>query len=800
MLLAGLACGSAAFAQVLGSGPGRFVDLVELTDHDDQADIVVQFTCALRYLTHQPASEGKELRIQLQPQGECGLAPGTPVPGELPPLSGGANIIAAARVDSDVPGQVTLALTFIKAERYVLVQGIDPRSMRVRLIDRARGRGKVMVNEPGAGVSSYAINLESQPKEFDPAAVALAHDRLKLPAFVSEAVVDGTTWYRLRVGPVDKRSDADRLLNQAVSDYPRAWIAMGDDSATSQGGGGEALPAVERIGADAALDPAAQAKLVADARAAMTARDYPRAIGLLTKLQRQPEFPQRAAMQELLGLARERAGQLAHAKAEYEEYLRRYPTGEAADRVARRLAVLRAASTQARTGSGGGQASTGWNLSGGFGQSYRTDSTSVTNSSTSVTPVPTDKNKQSQNALYNDFDMLVRRRGERFDFSGRVSAGYAKNFGGVTATSNGDSLKRVSIASFEMADRQLGILARLGRQTHMGGGVLGSFDGLYTAWQIAPAIAVNFSAGYPIERTNAGIQTQHTFWELAIPYTPPGAHWDAGVFFTQQLYDGLRDRQAVGLNARLLLPHASLTGLVDYDVYFKSLNAVALLGTMQLPARWSLSFDAEKRNAPPIGLHNALIGQPVTTIAELQLVATNDDILQWARDRTAETAYFSLTATRPIGQRFQFSTTVGASEVKATVASGGVPAQPASGLTLAFQSQIYGSNLWREGDFNVLSVAYSKTEVGKVASIGVTSRLPIGGDWRLGPRLSIDRRQLSSDGSTELSFIPSALLDFQRGRRLLQFEAGGQLGKRDATLQTQKTTRYYVSLAYRIGF
>jgi hypothetical protein len=249
-----------------------------------------------------------------------------------------------------------------------------------------------------------------------------------------------------------------------------------------------------------------------------------------------------------------------------------------------------------------------------------------------------------------------------------------------------------------------------------------------------------------------------------------------------------------------LLPHASLTGLVDYDVYFKSLNAVALLGTMQLPARWSLSFDAEKRNAPPIGLHNALIGQPVTTIAELQLVATNDDILQWARDRTAETAYFSLTATRPIGQRFQFSSTVGASEVKATVASGGVPAQPASGLTLAFQSQIYGSNLWREGDFNVLSVAYSKTEVGKVASIGVTSRLPIGGDWRLGPRLSIDRRQLSSDGSTELSFIPSALLDFQRGRRLLQFEAGGQLGKRDATLQTQKTTRYYVSLAYRIGF
>ena len=62
-------------------------------------------------------------------------------------------------------------------------------------------------------------------------------------------------------------------------------------------------------------------------------KDYAVAIQLLTRLTEQPEFPQRAQAQELLGLARERNGQLAHAKAEYEEYLRRYPQGEAADRV-----------------------------------------------------------------------------------------------------------------------------------------------------------------------------------------------------------------------------------------------------------------------------------------------------------------------------------------------------------------------------------------------------------------------------------------------------------------------------------
>jgi tetratricopeptide (TPR) repeat protein len=807
-LLVTLAAAPAAVAQILGSGPGRFVDLIELTDRDDQADIVVQFTCSLRYLTHQPASEGKELRIQLQPQGDCRLTPGAPVPGELPPMSGGANIVDAARVDSDVPGQLTLAFTFRKSERYVLVQGVDPRSMRLRLIDRARGRGKVMINEPSEGVNSYAINLESQPKDFDPAAVALAHDRLKIQAYVSQAVVDGATWYRLRAGPIDKRSDADNLLNLAVTSYPRAWLATGDDTATTQGGSGETLPDVQRIGSDPALAPADQAKLVADARAAMSARDFPKAIGLLTKLQRQPEFPQRAAMQELLGLAHERAGQLAHAKAEYQEYLRRYPNGEAADRVARRLVVLRAASTQARTGSGGGgQASNGWNYSGGFSQSYRTDSTSVTNNTNPgavTTPgvLASNKNTQRQNALYNDFDALARKRGERFDLMGRVSAGYAKNFGGVTATSNADSLERVSVASFEIADKKLGLLARVGRQSLTGGGVLGTFDGLYTAWQMLPSLGINVSVGFPVERTNAGLQRQQKFWEVAIPYAPTGAHWDTSVYFTQQVFDGLRDRQAAGLQARLLLPRVSLTSLVDYDVFFKSLNALALLGTLQLPDRWALSFDAEKRNAPPLTIRNALIGQADTSVLHFQQVngLSADEIVQFARDRTAETSNYSLTATRPLGQRFQFSTTVSVSEVGATPASAGIASQPASGKELSYQAQIYGSNIWHEGDFNVVSVAYGDTEVGKVASLGVTSRMPVGGAWRLGPRLTVDRRQLKSDGSTELTFITSALLDYQRGRRLLQLEAGGQAGNRDSTLQTQKTTRYYVSLAYRIGF
>src|SRR5690242_8899176 len=118
---------SLAYGQIGPGGiPGRLVDIVEVTDHDEQVDITVQFNCSVRYITHLPASEGAEIRVQLQPAPDCRIAPGVPVPGEIPPMSGGGGIIAAVRVDSDVPGQITLVFDLTKSEQFVIAQGVDP--------------------------------------------------------------------------------------------------------------------------------------------------------------------------------------------------------------------------------------------------------------------------------------------------------------------------------------------------------------------------------------------------------------------------------------------------------------------------------------------------------------------------------------------------------------------------------------------------------------------------------------------------------------------------------------------------
>jgi len=658
--------------------------------------------------------------------------------------------------------------------------------------------------------SNFAINLDSQPAPFSPEAIEVAHDRLRVPVFVSEVVVDGVRWYRLRVGPIERRSEAERLLQLALQEYPRAWLAIGDDAVTSDASaatGQVPLPAVERIGSDPALPPEQLHQMLADARAAMSAHNYPEAIALLTKLQRQPEFPDRARAQELLGLARERSGQLAHAKAEYEEYLRRYPHGEAAQRVEFRLKTLRAAEAKARTGREVDAESQRWQVSGGFAQMFRYDGTRVTNGPSPVpTNLPSAADTTQDSAIFTDVDLLARRRGETFDWLGRFSGGYDKTF--VPGGTNLGDPTRVSLASIDVIDKHLGLLARVGRQVNNTGAILGTFDGVFLSWQFQPSWAIDAAAGYPTDLLTASPQTQHRFESLSLVYAPRNAHWDCSIFAITQDYDGLKDRQAVGFEGRVLASRASLVALIDYDTFYHSLNTASLLGTVQLPARWSLSLDAERRNAPVLTTSNALIGQPVTNLSGLQETLTLDQIYQAARDRTPITSNYNFTATRPLGQRFQFTAVVSATQTGATPASFGVNAQPATAMLFNYQAQLYGSNLWSKGDFNVLTLTHGDTEIGRMDSVSLTSRLPVGGAWRLAPRFTVQRLSEQNDNSSQTSYIPSALLDWQRGNKLLQFEVGGELGSRDAFLQlangqfvqTQKTTRYYASLSYRLTF
>src|SRR5256885_665727 len=56
-----------AFAQLPISGPTRLVNVIEVNDHEDQVDLTMVFNCSMRFITSLPASEGRQVHIQLAP-------------------------------------------------------------------------------------------------------------------------------------------------------------------------------------------------------------------------------------------------------------------------------------------------------------------------------------------------------------------------------------------------------------------------------------------------------------------------------------------------------------------------------------------------------------------------------------------------------------------------------------------------------------------------------------------------------------------------------------------------------------
>ncbi len=788
LLLAGQAAPAAAQATV-----SRLVEVIDASAADRNVEVLVQFACGARYAGHTPPQAGKAVSVRLRLGTDCGQAPAGRWPSERPQITGNSNLLKAAWLDETLPGEVAVTLAFDKPQTFVLVPTADGRGIRVRVLDALPGRkASIKVSEPTEPLAGYAINLDSAREPISPEVLDAAARTLGLPTYASSIELQGTTWYRLRAGPIALRRDAERLLLLAQKSYPRAWLAINDEATTTTA---DEAPVPPASGPSGPTDPPMldlERRAVLDqARGALAARDYPRAVELLTKLTRQPEYAGRAQAQELLGLARERAGQLAHAKAEYSEYLRRYPDGDAAARIRARLRSLNAAGRKGRGGTRDGEdgEDAGWLLAGGASQMYRFERVSLTAADSSI-------KFDSQNILFTDGDFQARLHGERYDMLARVAAGYGKD---LLPDGPGDQT-RVSAAFFELNDRELGVAARLGRQSRNSGGLLGTFDGLNAAWQASKWLSLSTTIGFPVESTHDAPSTDRRFIGVAAGFGPFDDSWDLSAFAVAQQYSGEMDRRAIGMEARYFVPGRTLVGLVDYDVAYGTLNSAILMGSIQLPARWTFGFNADHRHSPVLTTRNALIGQPVQTMEELLGMYSSAEIQQLAEDRTPLSDVFSVSLARPVSERLQLSFDVYASKTAATPASGGVAATPEGPLDKTFQLQLMANGLAWPDDVFVFAARYQDNEAQTLQSLGVWTRLPLGSTWRIGPRLRVDRRETHNDLGTEMIYVPSLRVDYQRGAAWLEFECGAELGQRQIPTESERSKRFYAGLGYRIAF
>jgi hypothetical protein len=112
-----------------------------------------------------------------------------------------------------------------------------------------------------------------------------------------------------------------------------------------------------------------------------------------------------------------------------------------------------------------------------------------------------------------------------------------------------------------------------------------------------------------------------------------------------------------------------------------------------------------------------------------------------------------------------------------------------------------GSDLIKSGDIAIIGVHRDTNPSSDTTSLNLNTRYPVNQALRINPRLRIDDRRFSSDGSTQWTTAPSIRVNYMWRRDFnLELEAGGEWTSRDVAGVSDKSSGYYFSLGYRADF
>ncbi len=577
----------------------------------------------------------------------------------------------------------------------------------------------------------------------------------------------------LRLTPV---VDASRAAPRApvAAAAPDAALAIAAPAPTGDPGG------VEPTG----IEPHQQA-LIEGRQAAMT-QEYHRAILLFTKAAESDEVTVRQEALEMLAMARERNHQDAHAKRIYEQYLAAYPDSDAAPRVRQRLAGLITRSLpvqkKLKEPERGGSA---WDMTGGLSQFYQRNAVAVNGDSAVV----------GVDALFSDADVMLNRRTESTDFGLRISASQLYDLSGE------DQIEyQISTAYLEGELIEQGVNVRVGRQTPRGAGVLGRYDGAQIQYTLQPWLMLGALGGYAVDYSDNGYSTARPLYGVNAEISLAGGRWEFAPFYMEQRADGLLDRRAVGLETRYFTDSASIFSLVDYDTYHHALNTTYLMANLRVGNGWSAYANVDHRRSPYITTENALMGQGMNNLADLQSAYTDNQIQQLADDRTAELTMASTGFDKRISSRLEMGADISYSDYSSTPASGEVTATP-SRQDYYYSVRFRADEIFGSQTYSALFLRYGVGPDSDVSSVYWNNRFTFANVWQFYPRLRVDYRDFTDLGQTQWTVAPSLRLDYRPRRGMyFELEAGYDRTQRDMTVQDFTMTGYYFRFGYRSLF
>ena len=512
--------------------------------------------------------------------------------------------------------------------------------------------------------------------------------------------------------------------------------------------------------------------------------------------------------QELIGGARQARGDVADARREYELYLSLYPEGPGTERVRQALATLGlTVPPPAVAAADPASRKPGSTLLTGSISQYYYGGNSKTQTQLKDTPLdgqlPTIISDETlagtdQKQVLTSVDLNWRSRDSERDlrFAFRDSFTY-------DAMPDRPSQNRLSALYVDWKELGPGLSARLGRQSGLGGGVLGRFDGLQAGWSFQPKWKLNVVGGQP---TDDLLDTKRWFAGASVDAESLGPNLGGSAYVIQQMIDGEIDRRAVGMDLRWFAPTASVFSQFEYDLTLKGLNIASLQGTYTLADNTTFNLLLDHRATPMLMLGNALffadpnLAVLPRTLDDLLAQRPIDVLRQQVADTTAYATQGLMGATTPLNEHWQIGADLRLTNVGAIAPVAGILplGLPGTGNLWSVGAQAIGTNLYSSRDTHVFNVTLLRgpSYSGWLASY---NNLSVPRDrLQLEPSL----RLYSQSGPNSVKtwrWTPGMRLTWRGGDKwVLESELSVESGKTTGPTLNERATRMYYYLGYRL--
>ncbi len=566
-------------------------------------------------------------------------------------------------------------------------------------------------------------------------------------------------------------------------------------------------------------------------KAALAAENYEKAIEIFNRLLNLPPNTQSQEAQELVGIARERNGEISKAKAEYEHYVRTYPTGEGATRVQQRLTALAEAKPKAKGQERKKQKTIDeFQLYGSVYQYYYGGFSQTTITDT-ISNITTKIQNHDQSLLQSAFDMTGRYRKDEYDT--KVVVRGTHSYDTLATVNVRRHIDRLRALYLEHSSKD-SYFVRIGRQPGNTGGVLDfRFDGAWFRYTVMPQfLNINLLAGQPRQFSlqtayvpddprNFRAELKRYFYGVNFDIGPLGQAWSSNLYFINQMVNGVVDRRAVGTEVRYSSNGLSAFSLVDYDVSYNVLNVAMLNGTwVTSDTTYTLMLD--HRRTPYLQTTNALFGTPNASLSLIN--SANESLLRdQAKTVTATSDLFMVGALHSVTENWQLGGDIRLNRISGTSASNcliilpgtnalfinpnaqtdslcSLQALPGTGNIWTFTGQAIGSKIPFDNNTLVMNASYIDNQAYKGQSVSLNSLT------RFSPQLQanlflIFYHQTSSHDVELYRITPTLRMDYRLFNNWT-IEGSGGIERTVTTSPTQKdwTMREFFFVGLRWDF